>query len=75
MALTEKEIKELEEQIPQLAGEATANAFKRALASGDTVVIAQEGKIYQINPDGSRSELKALKALKRRSQSRFLTIR
>jgi DNA-binding transcriptional regulator LsrR (DeoR family) len=74
MALTEKEMKDLEDQIPQLAREATANAFKRAIASGDTVVIAQGGKIYQINPDGSRFALKDLKVVQRKTKGKIIKI-
>lgn len=42
------------ESISEAARRATAAAFRETLAAGGTVVIAEEGGIYEIHPDGSR---------------------
>lgn len=55
MALTEKEIDYLEQQIPELAELATRQAFWQTLASGDSVLIAEDGFLIEIRPDGSRT--------------------
>jgi hypothetical protein len=44
----------LEKQIPRLAKTATALAFKRALTSGNKVLIAEAGELVEILPDGTR---------------------
>lgn len=43
----------LEERIPKLAKAATKNAYRRALRSGNKVLIAEKGKLKEISPDGS----------------------
>jgi hypothetical protein len=52
--LNEKEVTYLENQIPILAEYATKQAFWQALASGDSVLIAEDGKLIEVFPDGSR---------------------
>jgi hypothetical protein len=44
----------LEKQIPRLAKNATALAFRRALTSGNKVLIAEAGELVEILPDGTR---------------------
>ncbi len=58
--LTEKEITFLEEQIPYLAETATKQAYWRSLAEGDKVMIAENGKLIEVSPDGSRKIIKEI---------------
>jgi hypothetical protein len=58
--LTEKEITFLEEQIPHLAETATKQAYWRSLAEGDKVMIAEDGKLIEVSPDGSRKVIKEI---------------
>jgi hypothetical protein len=53
--LNEKEVTYLENQIPILAEYATKQAFWQTLASGDSVLIAENGKLIEVFPDGSRT--------------------
>jgi hypothetical protein len=48
-----KTIEITEEQIPQLAKTATKSAYKRVLASGNSVLISKNGEIRRVFPDGS----------------------
>ena len=52
--LNEKEIDFLENQIPQLAELATKQAYWHALSSGSSVLIAEDGQLIEVFPDGSR---------------------
>ena len=58
--LTEKELDFLEQQIPVLAETATKQAYWQTLASGDSVMIAENGQLIEISPDGSRKVLKEI---------------
>lgn len=60
MALTEKELDFLEQQIPELAETATRRAFWETLASGDSAVIVENGAIVEVKPDGTRTILKEI---------------
>lgn len=60
MKLTEEAMIYLEEQIPGLAERATNQAFLETLASGETVLIAENGKLIEIFPDGSRKVIKQI---------------
>ena len=52
--LNEKEMDFLENQIPILAEFATKQAYWHALSAGSSVLIAQEGQLIEVFPDGSR---------------------
>ncbi len=60
MVLKEKEIEYLEEQIPLLAESATRQAYWQTLASGDSVLIAKDGKIVEMMPDGTEKFVKEI---------------
>ena len=72
MALSEKEISYLEEQIPQLAEYATKQAYWQTLASGDSVMIADDGKLIEVSPDGSRKFIKEIAKPVRVEQQVFI---
>lgn len=44
----------LEKNIPRLAKNATALAYRRALTSGNKVLIAEAGELVEVLPDGTR---------------------
>jgi len=50
-----------ERRIPVSASHAFSSAMKRTLAAGCSVVIASDGKLIQISPDGKRRQLKVIK--------------
>jgi hypothetical protein len=50
----------LEERIPRLAKNATALAFRRALTSGNKVLIAEAGELVEVLPDGTRRAVRKL---------------
>ena len=52
--LNEKEMDFLENQIPILAEFATKQAYWHALSAGSSVLIAQDGQLIEVFPDGSR---------------------
>ena len=58
MKLSEKEIDFLEQQIPELAALATRKAYWDALSSGQSVMIAEDGKLIEVFPDGSKKFIK-----------------
>ena len=58
--LNEKELNYLEQQIPILAETATKQAYWQTLASGDKVMIAEDGKLIEVSPDGSRKIIKEI---------------
>ena len=51
---------ELELELPRLAGQAFADAYQHAMASGLTVVVSSDGKLYEVKPDGSRRLIRRL---------------
>jgi len=54
MKLKEKEIQNLEEQIPLVAEVSAKQAYLETLAFGRSVLVAENDEIVQIFPDGSR---------------------
>ncbi|WP_394990712.1 hypothetical protein [Emticicia sp.] len=58
--LNEQELNYLEQQIPILAETATKQAYWQTLASGDKVMIAEDGKLIEVSPDGSRKIIKEI---------------
>jgi hypothetical protein len=63
--LNEKELDYLEQQIPILADAAFKIAFWQTLASGDKVLIAENGQLIEISPDGSRKVMKEIEKTQR----------
>jgi hypothetical protein len=58
--MTEKEqdMEFLEENIPELAEAATTQAYWQTLASGNSVLVSDNGVIYEVFPDGTRKVVK-----------------
>lgn len=60
--LSEQEITKLDSRLPELAGRALKNAYRRTLAAGYSVLEVANGKLVESRPDGSRREIKTVHA-------------
>ena len=60
MSMTEESMRFLEEQIPSLAEAAFKQAYLKALASGSSVLICEDGVLVEVFPDNTRKVLKQL---------------
>jgi len=56
----EIEIQKLEDQFPPVSGQAFADARKRVLASGQSVLQSEGAAIYKVSQDGSREFVKRI---------------
>lgn len=56
----ESEILRLENEFPVVAGSAFATARERVLASGQSVLLSDNGFIYEVFPDGGRKVVKTI---------------
>lgn len=50
----------LEEHIPEMVEGAVTQAYWAALASGCKVLIAEEGKLIEVSPNGTRKVLRSI---------------
>ncbi len=71
MALTEQALDYLEQQIPALAEMALQKAYWQTLASGDSVLIADNGQIVEVEPDGTRTVVKTIRKAQTIEQRHF----
>ena len=60
MSEQERKLRERELDIPAASGAAFADAFQQAIASGQSVLQAENGKIYEVFPDGRRRFIKQI---------------
>ena len=60
MELTDEMIDFLEGHFPELMATATKQAYWQTLASGQSVLIAEGGKLIEIFPDGSKKVIKEI---------------
>ena len=58
--MQEREIKYLEEHIPELAESAVTQAYWQSLAAGNSVLESENGIIYERFPDGSSKMVKEI---------------
>ena len=58
MELNDKMIDYLEEHLPELMATATKQAYWQTLASGQSVLIAENGKLIEVFPDGTKKFVK-----------------
>ena len=58
--LTEQELDFLEQQIPILAETAMRQAYWQTLTSGNSVMIAENGFLVEVSPNGSRKVVKEI---------------
>ena len=60
MKLDDEAIDYLEQFIPELAAIATRQAYLQALASGQNVLIAENGQLVEVSPNGTKKFIKQL---------------
>ena len=60
MTLSEEAMSYLEEHIPELAILAFKQAYWAALASGNSVLVSENGKLVEVFPDGKHKFIKHL---------------
>lgn len=58
MKPSEEIVDHLEAHVPKLAHAAVTQAYCEALAAGHSVLIAEDGVIYEVFPDGTRKAVK-----------------
>lgn len=73
--MTEQDIQTLESEFPGLSGEAFSAARERVLRSGQSVLEAKDGTIFEVFPDGRRVEIKKIHPPKRVVPGTVYTIR
>lgn len=59
-SISEQEVRSWEKGIPELAGHALENAYKKALRAGSSVLEVVGNQLVESYPDGSRKVLKDL---------------
>lgn len=60
LVMSEQDLEALESQFPLISGEAFAEARRRVLASGQSVLQAEGSAIYRVFPDGRREFVKEI---------------
>jgi hypothetical protein len=60
MTLDDKTLDHLESQIPEMAAVAFRQAYWKSLEEGHSVLVADEGGLYEVFPDGRREFRKPL---------------
>lgn len=58
--MSDQDIQELESQFPPVSGSAFAEARQRVLESGQSVLQAEDGIVYEVFPDGRRVAVKKI---------------
>ena len=56
----EQRIEQLELAFPAASGAAFANAYDRAMQAGLSVMVSEDGAIYEVFPDGTRKLVKTI---------------
>lgn len=74
-AMSDQDVQQLESQFPPMSGSAFAEARKRVLASGQSVLQAQDGFIYECFPDGSKKVVKQIEPPTPVTSGKIFTIR
>lgn len=65
----------LEAQIPKLAKNATTLAYRRALTSGRSVLIAEAGAVVEVLPNGMRRTVKQIAPGVKMSKGQIIKIK
>lgn len=59
-ALDEQQIEQLESVFPAASGVAFSKAYQQAVQAGLSVVVSENGAIFEIFPDGQRQLIKTI---------------
>jgi hypothetical protein len=60
MIMDDQTLDHLESQIPEMAVIAFRQAYRKALEEGNSVLVADDGGLYEVFPDGRREFRKPL---------------
>lgn len=71
----EKAIEYLEQHIPEMAQAAVKQAYWQALASGSSVLVAENGEINEIFPDGTVKFVKKIEPSVEMEKGRIIEIK
>jgi hypothetical protein len=74
MSSLEKTIQDAEAQIPKLAKAATKSAYRRVLASGNSVLISKNGEIIRVYADGSTESVAKNEPARKMKKGTIITI-
>ena len=58
--MSDRDIQQLESEFPAVSGQAFAAARQKVLASGQSVLQAEDGVIYRVQPDGRKEKVKKI---------------
>lgn len=58
--LNETKARHLERYIPRLAKAATTQAYQQALSSGNSIVIAEDGELVEVNFNGTKRTIRKI---------------
>jgi hypothetical protein len=58
--VSDHDIEQLESEFPAVSGQAFAAAREKVLASGQSVLQAEDGVIYRVQPDGRKEKVKEI---------------
>ncbi len=58
--MSDHDIEQLESEFPAVSGQAFAAAREKVLASGQSVLQAEDGVIYRVQPDGRKEKVKEI---------------
>jgi hypothetical protein len=60
MTAAERHIEKLESEFPMKACHAFSQAYRAALKKGLSVVVAKDGVIWRVHPDGKRERIESM---------------
>lgn len=73
--MTDKQMQNLEDFIPQLAQGAINKAYLDALASGNSVLEVIDGAIYEIFSNGEKNKIKDIEPLIQLDMTKKITLK
>jgi hypothetical protein len=74
MELSEQAIDYIEAHLPELMATATKQAYWQTLASGHSVLIAENGYLVEVFPDGTKKTIKGIEKPQPSSLGKKFTI-
>ena len=58
LPIDERQMERLESSFPAASGVAFANAYQQAVQAGLTVLVSEDGVLFDVFPDGQRKAIK-----------------
>lgn len=60
LTLDEQQLEQLERDYPAASGVAFSNAFQQAVQAGLSVMVSENGSLFEVFPDGQRRFVKSI---------------